>query len=228
MAITGASRGLGRALALALAREGASLALCARGEADLEAAADAARRYGGTVVALSADVGSPPDIERFAATALAQLGRVDVLINNASDLGPTPLPFLSDAPSEGLQRVLDVNVIGAFRMTQALIGGMLMRGSGLVLNITSDAAVEGYPGWGLYGASKAALEALTRSWNAELEGSGVRLIAIDPGDMNTAMHRAADPEADPASLRNPDDVAAAMVELLVGGFSGAGRVGVSL
>ena len=226
--ITGASRGLGRALALAVAGEGASLALCARGAADLDATADAARRHGATVVAVKADVGSPRDVERFAATALAQLGHVDVLINNASELGPVPLPFLSDAPSEGLQHVLDVNVLGAFRMTQAVIGGMLMRGRGLVVNITSDAAVEGYPGWGLYGASKAALEALTRSWNAELEGSGVRLVAVDPSDMNTAMHQAAVPDADPASLRDPDEVAAAMLQLLVDGFPDAVRVGVTL
>jgi NAD(P)-dependent dehydrogenase (short-subunit alcohol dehydrogenase family) len=175
-----------------------------------------------------ADVGSARDVERFATTALAQLGAVDVLVNNASDLGPTPLPFLSDAPSEGLQRVLDVNVLGAFRMTQALVGGMLMRGRGLVLNITSDAAVEGYPRWGLYGASKAALEALTRSWDAEVSGTGVRLISLDPGDMDTAMHRAAMPEADPASLRNPGDVAAAILRLVIAGFPEAQRVGVSL
>ena len=173
--ITGASRGLGRALALSFAREGASLALCARGATDLAAVSTAARRHGVDVVAESADIGTARDVERFVATSLARLGRVDVLVNNASDLGPVPLPHLTDAPSEGLLRVLDVNVVGPFRLTQAVIGGMLLRGGGLVINVTSDAAVEGYPGWGLYGASKAALEALTRSWDAELRGSGVLL-----------------------------------------------------
>jgi NAD(P)-dependent dehydrogenase (short-subunit alcohol dehydrogenase family) len=217
VAITGASRGLGRGLAVGFAREGAALALCARDETVLDGAAAEARRHGVDVLSLAADMGSARDIERFVATTLARFGRVDVLVNNASDLGPVPLPFLSDAPSAGLQRVLDVNVVGVFRLTQALLGGMLMRGSGLVINVTSDAATEGYPGWGLYGASKAALEALTRSWSAETAGSGVRLIAVDPGDMDTAMHRAAVP------------VAAAILQLVLAGPPpAAGRVSVEL
>ena len=94
------------------------------------------------------------------------------------------------------------------------MGGMLLRASGLVVNITSDAAVEGYPGWGLYGATKAMLEGLTRSWSAEIDGSGVRIIAVDPGDMDTDMHRAGDPDADPSSLRNPEDVARGLTEII--------------
>jgi NAD(P)-dependent dehydrogenase (short-subunit alcohol dehydrogenase family) len=139
---------------------------------------------------------------------------VDILVNNASDLGTVPLAHLTDASSESLQRALDVNVLGAFRLTRAVIGGMLLRGRGLVVNITSDAAVEGYPGWGVYGASKAALEGLTRSWAAELDGSGVRILVVDPGDMDTDMHRAAVPDADPATLRRPADVAEALVRLV--------------
>src|SRR5438552_6475468 len=150
--ITGASRGLGRALALECAREGASLALCARAALNLQAAAAEARAAGATVVAVATDVAVPADVERFVSTALHELGRIDVLVNNASDPGTVPLPYLNDAPSEALQRAFDVNVAGAFRLTQAVMGGMLLRASGLVVNITSDAAVEGYPGWGLYGA----------------------------------------------------------------------------
>ena len=226
--ITGASRGLGRALALSFAREGASLALCARGATDLAAVSTTARRHGVDVVAESADIGTARDVERFVATSLARLGRVDVLVNNASDLGPVPLPHLTDAPSEGLLRVLDVNVVGPFRLTQAVIGGMLLRGGGLVINVTSDAAVEGYPGWGLYGASKAALEALTRSWDAELRGSGVGVISLDPGDMDTAMHRSAVPDADPAELRTPEAVAEAILELVMAGAPQTPRVAVAL
>lgn len=213
--ITGASRGLGRALAVTFARNGADLALCSRRLAPLEDVAAEATTHGVRVVTVSADLGVARDVERVAATALGRLGAVDILVNNASDLGTVPLAHLTDASSEALQRALDVNVLGAFRLTRAVIGGMLLRGAGLVVNITSDAAVEGYPGWGVYGASKAALEGLTRSWAAELEGSGVRIVAVDPGDMDTDMHRAADPDADPATLRDPAAVAEAILRIVV-------------
>lgn len=227
--ITGASRGLGRALALRLAESGASLALCARDAARLDAVAAEARAAGARdVLAVSADVGVTRDLARLVAVTFDRYGRVDLLVNNASALGPTPLPFLADVPSAALTEVFEVNVLGAFRLTQAVIGSMLMRGHGLVVNITSDAAVEGYPGWGVYGASKAALDLLTRVWSAELQGTGVRVVAVDPGDMDTDMHRAADPSADLASLRNPDDVARALVALLRDGLGAAPRVVVPL
>jgi len=227
--ITGASRGLGRALALRLAESGASLVLCARDQARLDAVAAEARAAGaGDVLAVSADVGSVRDVARLVAVSFDRYGRVDVLVNNASSLGPTPLPFLADAPSAALADVFEVNVMGAFRLTQAVIGSMLLRNRGLVVNISSDAAVEGYPGWGIYGASKAALDLLTRVWSAELQGTGVRVVAVDPGDMDTDMHRAADPDADPASLRDPDDVARALAALLRDGLGAAPRVVVPL
>jgi NAD(P)-dependent dehydrogenase (short-subunit alcohol dehydrogenase family) len=221
--ITGASRGLGRALALAAAREGASLALCARGGEALEAVAVECREQGIDVVAVLADMSDARDVERFAATALERFGAVDVLINNAADLGPTPIPQLTDAPASALEDVLRANVIGPLRLTQAVIGGMLLRNQGLVVNVTTDAAVIGYAGLGLYSASKAALDALTRSWAAELQPTRVRVISVDPGDMDTVMHRAADPESDPASLLRPEDVAARMLTLLVGNIPAADR-----
>jgi NAD(P)-dependent dehydrogenase (short-subunit alcohol dehydrogenase family) len=227
--VTGASRGLGRALALELAHGGASLALCARGEAALHDAADAARRQGAAdVLAVVADVAVSRDVDRLVAATLDRYDRVDVLVNNASALGPTPLPYLADAPSSALREVFDANVFGAFRLTQAVIGGMLLRDHGLVVNISSDAAVEGYPGWGLYGASKAALDALTRNWAAELQGTGVRVVSVDPGDMDTDMHRAADPDADPTTLRAPGDVARALAALLGGELGVAARQVVAL
>jgi NAD(P)-dependent dehydrogenase (short-subunit alcohol dehydrogenase family) len=227
--VTGASRGLGRALALQLARSGASLALCARDAARLDAVAAEARAGGATdVLTIPADIASARDVDRLVAVTLDRYGRIDVLVNNASELGPTPLPFLADAPPQALREVFEVNVFGAFRLTQAVLGGMLLRDRGLVVNITSDAAVEGYPGWGLYGASKAAVDLLTRVWSAELQGTGVRVVAVDPGDMDTDMHRAADPGADPASLRNPADVARALAKLLREGLGAAPRVVVSL
>lgn len=214
--ITGASRGLGRSLARTAAREGASLALCARGAEALEAVANECREHSPEVIAVLADLSDARDIERFAATALERFEGIDALINNAAVLGPTPTPQLTDAPSSALEDVLRANVLGPLRLTQAVIGGMLLRNRGLVINITTDAAVIGFAGLGLYSASKAALDALTRSWSAELQHTNVRVISVDPGDMNTVMHFDADPEADPADLLNPDDVAAAILTILEG------------
>jgi len=227
--VTGASRGLGRALTLELARGGASLAIAARDAAALQHVADEAGRNGAAaVLAVAADVSQPRDVERLAALALDRFGRVDVLVNNASALGPVPLPYLADVPASALHEVFETNVAGPLRLTQAMVGGMLLRGRGLVLNVSSDAAIEGYPGWGLYGASKAALDTLTRTWAAELQGSGVRVVSVDPGDMDTDMHRAADPDADPATLRAPADVARAIAALLRDGVGAAPRQVVAL
>ena len=222
--ISGASRGLGRSLALVAAREGASLALCARHAETLEAVAETCRQQGGQVIAVIADVSDARDVERFAATALERFDGVDVLVNNAADLGPLPTPQLTDAPSSALEDVLRANVLGPLRLTQAVIGGMLLRNRGLVINISTDAAIIGFAGLGLYSASKAALDALTRSWAAELQHTSVRVISVDPGDMNTVMHFDADPEADPADLVNPDDVAERMLVLFEGRLPAEDRI----
>ena len=206
--ITGASQGLGRALALRLAENGFSLALVARSRPELLAATEAARAAGAPrVLALVGDVGRKEDIHALVGLALAELGSVGVLINNASTLGPTPLPLLSDTECEDFSAVLEVNLLGPFRLTRALLPAMTLRGSGLVINISSDAASSAYPRWGAYGSSKAALAQLTAIWGAELEGTGVRLRSVDPGEMNTRMHRAAIPDADPATLADPGEVA---------------------
>ena len=212
--VTGASRGLGRAIALAFAGEGAALALCARREEALQQVAGEVRRLGRRVLAVPADVRSPRDLERLVALTLERFGRVDILVNNASELGPTPLPYLADYPTAAFDDVLQVNVVAPFRLTQALIGGMLLRDQGVIINVTSDAAITGYPGWGAYAVSKAAIEGLTRTWAAELAHTGIRIHAVDPGDMDTDMHRAAIPDADPSELARPDDVARAFVRLV--------------
>ena len=214
--ITGASRGLGRSLALAFAREGASLALCARGEESLERVADEVAALGAAVLAVPADVRSTRDLDRLVALTLDRYQRVDILINNASELGPTPLPYLADFPPAAFDDVLQVNLVAPFRLTQALIGSMLLRDRGVIINVTSDAAVTGYPGWGAYAVSKAALEGLTRTWAAELAQTGVRIYAVDPGDMDTEMHRAAIPDAEGSELARPDDVALAFIRLVTG------------
>ena len=172
--ITGASRGLGRALALTAAREGASLALCATRRRALEVCCGGvpqSRCHGAW--RCSPTSRTHVDVERFAATALERFDGVDVLINNAAELGPLPLPQLTDAPSSALEQVLRANVLGPLRLTQAVIGGMLLRNRGLVINISTDAALIGFAGLGLYSASKAALDALTRSWAAELQHTQV-------------------------------------------------------
>jgi len=212
--ITGASRGLGAALAHSLARRGARLALVARDEVRLAAVVEAIRADGGDAHAIVADVGDKHAVYAIAGSAAALVGDVDVVVHNASTLGPTPLPLLADTACEDLEDVLAVNVVGPFRLTKALVGSMLLRGRGLVVHVSSDAATSAYPRWGAYGASKAALDHLARIWAAELEGTGVRFVGIDPGEMDTDMHAAAMPDADRASLALPETVAEAISAML--------------
>jgi NAD(P)-dependent dehydrogenase (short-subunit alcohol dehydrogenase family) len=215
--ITGASRGLGRAIAFTFAREGAGLGICARNQPDLDVAAGILRSLGADVVAIRADIAVDRDRERFLATALDRFGSIDILVNNASTLGRTPLPYLADTDPASFAEVIRVNLEAPFKLTRPVLGGMLLRGQGVVVNVSSDAAVEGYPGWGAYSAAKAGLDALTRVWAAELEGTGVHIHAVDPGDMDTEMHRAAIPDADPLKLRKPEEVAEEFLHLVTEG-----------
>jgi NAD(P)-dependent dehydrogenase (short-subunit alcohol dehydrogenase family) len=214
--VTGGSRGLGAALSRELARRGARVVLLARGRAALDSVVAEIRRAGGLAHALVEDVGDPEAASRIAGAAAALVGPLDLLVHNASELGPTPLRELSETTGPHLQRVLEVNLLGPFRLTRAVVGSMLLRGSGLVLAVSSDAAVVPYPGWGAYGASKAALDQLMRIWDAELNGSGVRFLSVDPGEMDTEMHAAAMPDADRATLRSTQAVARALADLLEG------------
>lgn len=212
--VTGASRGLGRALSAELARRGARVVMVARGTEALEEAATAVRAAGGDAHAIAGDVADKAAIHPMVALAQDRVGPIDLLIHDASALGPTPLGELAALDCEDLEVVLATNLVGPFRLTKALVGGMVARGRGTVVFVSSDAAVEAYPTWGAYGASKAAADHLARIWAAELDGSGVRVLSIDPGEMDTAMHRAAIPDADPATLARPEDVASAIVDLL--------------
>jgi NAD(P)-dependent dehydrogenase (short-subunit alcohol dehydrogenase family) len=212
--VTGASRGLGAALGRALAREGARVVLVARGGTELERTAAEIRGAGGEAHALAGDVGDKEHVHRLAGAAAALVGPVDLLVHNASTLGPTPLRLLLDTDGEDFERVLAVNLVGPFRLTKALLGSMGLRGGGLVLQVTSDAGATPYPAWGPYGVSKAALDQLGRVWAAELEGTGVRFLTVDPGEMDTAMHALAMPEADRRGLASPDAVAATIVDMI--------------
>jgi NAD(P)-dependent dehydrogenase (short-subunit alcohol dehydrogenase family) len=212
--ITGGSRGLGRELGRALAAAGVRVVLVARDPAALRAVVADIRERGGEAEAIVADVADKDATHAIAGQAAALVGPIDLLINNASTLGPVPLRLLLDTDCEDLERALAVNLVGAFRLSKALAGPMVLRGRGLILNITSDAAVEAYAGWGAYGASKAALEQLGRIWAAELAGTGVRVLNVDPGEMNTRMHADAVPDADPATLADPAAVAHRLVAMI--------------
>jgi NAD(P)-dependent dehydrogenase (short-subunit alcohol dehydrogenase family) len=212
--VTGGSRGLGRALGQALARSGSRVVLVAREAGPLEAVVGEIRASGGEAYAIAADVADMSATHAIAGQAAALVGPVDILINNASTLGPAPLRLLLDTDCEDLERALAVNLVGPFRLTKALAGSMALRGRGAIVNISSDAAVEAYERWGAYGASKAALDQLGRIWAAELAATGVRVLTVDPGEMNTRMHAEAMPEADPATLADPAEVAARIVRLI--------------
>lgn len=213
--ITGGSRGLGRALARTLALEhGVAVVLVARGAAELDAVVHEIRAAGGRAHAIAADIADKHAIHRIAGEAAALVGDIDLLVHDASTLGPTPLRLLLDGECEDFATVLETNLIGPYRLSKLLLGAMLVRERGTLLAISSDAAVEAYPGWGMYGVSKAALDHLVRVWAAELADTPLRVLAVDPGEMDTAMHAAALPDADPSTLARPEQVAAAIVELL--------------
>jgi len=205
--VTGGSQGLGRALGGALGRAGARVVLVARHFEPLAAAVAEVRAAGGEAHAIVADVADKDAAAIIAGQAAALVGPIDLLVNNASTLGPVPLRLLLDTDCEDLERALAVNLVWAFRLTKALAGPMVLRGSGTIVNITSDAATEAYERWGAYGASKAALEQLGRVWAAELAGTGVRLFTVDPGEMDTRMHADAIPDANRAELSDPARVA---------------------
>jgi NAD(P)-dependent dehydrogenase (short-subunit alcohol dehydrogenase family) len=207
--VTGASQGLGREIALRFAREGAAgLSLVARHLDQLNTARDEIRKVSLKIeiVIIEADVSKSRDIERIVATTLAQFKRsLDVLVNNASTIGPSPMPNLLDYPVEGFRNVIDTNLIGPFLLIKNALPAMIERG-GSIINVTSDAGQVGYPGWGAYGISKFGLEGMSQTWASELEETNVRVNWVDPGNMNTAMHRAAEPEEDPTEWANPADV----------------------
>lgn len=212
--VTGASRGLGRATAEALAKKGARVVMVSRDATEIEAIAARLRAEGLQAFGVAADIGDKNAIYPLAGAAAALAGPVDVLIHNASTLGPTPLRYLMDTDCEDLERVLAVNLVGPFRLTRAVAGSMLVRKRGLVIHISSDAAVSAYPTWGSYGVSKAALDHLSKTFAAEFEGTGVRFWSLDPGEMDTQMHADAMPDADPKTLRRPEAVASALVRLI--------------
>jgi NAD(P)-dependent dehydrogenase (short-subunit alcohol dehydrogenase family) len=208
--ITGASRGLGRALAVGLARAGFALIIDARDAAALDAVAREVRAGGAAVTAIAGDVTDPAHRAALGQAAEAA-GRLDVLVNNAGTLGASPLPALADYPPDELRAAFEVNVIAPVALTQRLLP-LLRTSGGAVLNITSDAAVAAYAGWGGYGAAKAALEQASNVLAAE--ETGLRVWWADPGDLRTDMHQRAFPGEDISDRPRPESVVPAFVRLI--------------
>lgn len=210
VAVTGGTSGLGLALVRKFSAAGARVAFVARTGTDVERTQHSLRAYG-----IVGDVGRKEDIHPIALQITGNLGGLDVLINNASSLGPVPLAPLADTECEELEEALAVNLVGPFRLTKALLGALAAsareRRGGVVLNISSDAAVNAYAGWGAYGASKAALRHLTAIWGEELAAEGVRFLSLDPGDMDTPLHALAVPDADPKTLKQPEQSASELI-----------------
>jgi NAD(P)-dependent dehydrogenase (short-subunit alcohol dehydrogenase family) len=213
VAVTGGTSGLGLALVRELRRRGAFVAFVARGRERVERVARETGAHG-----IVGDVSQKNDIYPIALQMLGELGGLDVLVNNASDLGPERLRLLADTDCEDLERALATNLLGPFRLTKAVLGALAAsardgRGA-VVVNVSSDAAVAAYPSWGAYGASKAALRHLSAIWSAELEAEGVRVVSPDPGDMDTPLHAQALPDADPAALKRPETAALEIVDAI--------------
>lgn len=206
VAITGGTAGLGRALVAQFAARGAEVAFVARTP---EAVAETARETGAHGIV--GDVGDKAEIYPIALQILGRLDGLDLLINNASSLGPARLTRLAETACEDLEAALAVNLLGPFRLTKALFGALAAAARdgrpALAVNISSDAAVTAYACWGAYGASKAALHHMTAMWAEEGKEAGVGFLSIDPGDMATRLHAQAIPDADPATLKRPEDAA---------------------
>lgn len=205
--ITGGTSGLGLSLLGELLRRGARVAFVARTRERVDAVA---RAYPGSH-GIAGDVARKEDIHPIALQVAGNLGGLDVLVNNASSLGPVPLAPLADTECEDFELALATNVIGPFRLTRALLGALGAsaregRGS-VVLNVSSDAAIHAYPMWGAYSASKAALHHMSRIWDEEIGVEGIRVLSLDPGDMDTPLHEAAAPGSDPATLERPETAA---------------------
>lgn len=211
--VTGGSRGLGKEIARELLARGIRTIVDGRDADALDSAARELRRYG-EVIAIAGDVTDKDHVHALIAQARA-LGRLDVLVNNASTLGAVPLPRIDELTQQVFNDLFGTNVFAPIHLMQHALP--LMRGTGgpaTIVNVTSDAAVEAYPGWGGYGSSKAALEHISRIAAAESENSSVRVLVADPGDMNTRMHRDAMPDADPSGLRDPADSARALLRAI--------------
>ncbi len=207
--ITGASRGLGRALALAFAREGVNLVINSRSEDSLGQVAGESQETGAEVLAISADVSAESDVERLVDESVRRFGRIDVLVNNAGLLGPR-VPIV-EYPEDEWRRVLDANLTAPFLLSKAVIPHIPEGGS--IVNVTSGVSVEGRAEWGAYSVSKFGMEGLTQILAAELKDRGIRVNSVNPGGMRTEMRAAAYPDEDPTTRITPEENTAVFLYL---------------
>ena len=199
--ITGASQGLGRALALAYAKGGVRVVINARSEESIRPVAEEVDSSDAEILALAADVSKRADVERLVGAAVERFGRIDALVNNAGLLGPRVA--IVDYPEDEWRRVIDANLTGPFLVSRAVIPHMPEGGS--IVNVVSGVSVEGRAEWGAYSVSKFGIEGLTQILAAELEERGIRVNAVDPGGMRTTMRAAAYPKEDPATRITPEE-----------------------
>jgi NAD(P)-dependent dehydrogenase (short-subunit alcohol dehydrogenase family) len=209
--VTGGSRGIGKAIASVYAREGARVVICARNGADVDQAVEEVRREGGAIYGLTGDIGDPDDARRIVDGALERVGFVDVLVNNASLLGPRV--SIADYPFSSWQEIMRVNVDGLFLVTREVLRAMIPRRRGSIINVTSGVGRVGRARWGAYSASKFALEGFSQTLAEELKDTGIRVNALNPGPTRTAMRAAAYPDEDPLTLPRPDQIMPAFVYL---------------
>jgi NAD(P)-dependent dehydrogenase (short-subunit alcohol dehydrogenase family) len=207
--ITGASQGLGKALALAYAQEGASIVINSRREESIRPVAEEVESSGAEVMALAADVSRSTDVEKLVDAAGERFGRIDVLVNNAGLLGPRVA--IVEYPEEEWRRVIDANLTGPFLVSKAVIPRMPEGGS--IVNVVSGVSVEGRAKWGAYSVSKFGVEGLTQILAAELKERGIRVNAVDPGGMRTEMRAVAYPEEDPMTRITPEENTAVFLYL---------------
>ena len=216
VAVTGGTSGLGLALVRMLLDRGARVAFVARNRDRVERPMNEKSEGRG----ITGNVSQKGDIYSIAIQILGTLGGLDLLINNASSLGPVPLAPLADTNCEDFELALQTNLLGPFRLTKALLGALAASaregGRPMVVNISSDAAISAYPNWGAYGASKAALHHMSGIWNAELASQGIQVISWDPGDMDTPLHAVAVPDADSSALKHPEDAARELISKIAG------------
>jgi NAD(P)-dependent dehydrogenase (short-subunit alcohol dehydrogenase family) len=212
--VTGASKGLGFAVARLLAEQGISLVITARRADELNQAAEQLSAFG-PVEAIAGDVGDLEHVHRLVNRAKSAYGRIDLVVNNASSIGRSPLPRLENLSPSVINEIFNTNLFAPLHLIQHALPELLKTG-GTIVNVTSDAAVNAYPTWGGYGASKAALEHMSRTLAEELDGFGVSVILADPGNMNTELHRLAEPGEDLSELPTAEHVAPALLRALAG------------